>query len=200
MIFPPVPVADGDASLWYSVQVNLRIGFPIGAAVAADSASAVFLYDTTLNVTWLRDANARGTTMNWDTANTWANTLMVGAYSGWRLPTMIDTGTPGCNWSAAGGTDCGDNVQSRSGGTTYSEMAHLFFATLGNKSYCPPGDATCAGGPQAGWGLTNTGTFQNMQSRVYWSGLESAPSPSYAWRFTTFNGNQDAYYKYLQTS
>ena len=27
MIFPPVPVADGDASLWYSVQVNLRIGF-----------------------------------------------------------------------------------------------------------------------------------------------------------------------------
>ncbi len=55
-----------------------------GAAVATDSSSAVFLYDTTLNVTWLRDADVNGT-MVWNTANTWANTLTVGAYSGWRL-------------------------------------------------------------------------------------------------------------------
>ena len=53
--------------------------------------SAVFLYDDVLNITWLRSASANGR-MNWWTANTWATNLTVGNYTGWRLPTMIDTG------------------------------------------------------------------------------------------------------------
>ncbi len=154
-----------------------------GNAVAGSSASAVFLYDADLNLTWLRNANAGAgssfddgfsTTdglMTWGNANNWANTLTVGNYSGWRLPTMVDTGAPGCDFSYAGGTDCGYNVQ-----TATSEMAHLYYVSLGNLAYCPPGDATCAGGPQAGWGLTNTGNFQNLQPYVYWSGTEYAPN------------------------
>ena len=163
-----------------------------GGAVPGSSAAAVFLYDTDLNITWLRNANAGAGSsfddgfsptdglMTWANANNWANTLTVGSYSGWRLPTMVDTGAPGCDFSYSGGTDCGYNVQ-----TATSEMAHLYYVSLGNLPYCPPGDTTCAGGPQAGWGLTNVGNFQNLQPYYYWSGTEYAPTLDGAWFFDT---------------
>lgn len=179
---------------WETTLLGRDIG---GNAVAADSARAVFLYDKTLDITWLRDANANGA-MTWSTAKTWANSLKVGTFSGWHLPTMIDTGSPGCDVSYAGGTDCGFNAQTKSGDptkyeagqTVYSEMAHLFFITFGNKALCPPGDVDCSGGPQPGYGLSNTGSFQNMQSYLYWSGLEYAPIPSIAWSFNMREGGQ----------
>ena len=105
-----------------------------GNAVASNSESAVFLYDTVLHVTWLRDANVNGE-MPWKTANSWANNLVVGTFSGWRLPTMIDAGAPGCEHFGNGSaTDCGYNVQTKSGDpkkyeqgqTVFSEMAHLY--------------------------------------------------------------------------
>ncbi len=50
------------------------------------------LYDTVLNVTWLQDANYAKTSgdgadglMNCTQANTWANNLVYGGYSDWRL-------------------------------------------------------------------------------------------------------------------
>jgi hypothetical protein len=99
-------------------------------------------YDTELNVTWLRNANANRV-MDWNGANTWASNLVVGSYSDWRLPTIVDTGAPGCDYSNAGGTDCGFNVQTKSGSTVYSELAHLYYTTLGNKANCAPGVVTC---------------------------------------------------------
>lgn len=160
-----------------------------GQAVA--NASAVFLYDTALKITWLRDANVNGA-MGWNSAVAWAAGYSIGGYDDWRLPTMVDTGTPGCNASYAGGTDCGYNVQTTSGSTVYSEIASLWFDTLGNKSWCPPGDATCVGGPQTGWGLTNTGDFLNLQADDYWSDLEYAPDTNSAWSFDAYDGSQDA--------
>ena len=163
-----------------------------GLAVAGSDASAVFLYDTDLNITWLRDANVNGQ-MTWAAANTWANGYSLGAYSGWRLPTVTDTGNDGCNFSFAGGTDCGYNVDTATG-----EMAHLWYTELGNLAYCPPGDVSCAGGPQTGWGLTNSGDFLNMQSNDYWSGTEFAPNPVGAWLFDTYLGGQVANLKFNQ--
>ena len=108
-----------------------------GLAVAGSSAGAVFLYDTDLNITWLRNANAgAGSTfddgdsnadgrMTWANANDWATRLTVGSYTGWRLPTMVDTGARGCDFSYSGGTECGFNVQ-----TATSEMAHLYYVSL----------------------------------------------------------------------
>jgi len=157
-------------------------------AVAANDASAVYLWDQDLGITWLRNANINGIA-NWTTQNNFAQTLVTGAganaISNWRLPTVTDSGTPGCNYSNAGGTDCGFNVD-----TSGSEMAHLFYVTLGNLAFCPAGDVTCAGGPQTGWGLTNVGDFLNMQSYLYWSGTEYAPSTGGAWFFLTGNGDQ----------
>lgn len=141
-------------------------------------------YDTSLNVTWL-GAVAPGM-LNWTDANTWANSLTFGGYSDWRLPTVTDTGAPGCTFSYAGGTDCGYNSD-----TAASELAHLFYVTLGNLSLCPPGDATCASGPQPGYGLTNTGDFPDLRSGGYWTDTEYAPVPGLSWMFRTNLGHQD---------
>ena len=136
-------------------------------------------YDTALNITWLRNANVNGP-MNWDAANTWAAGYSFGGYSDWRLPTMVDTGTSGCNFSYSG-TDCGYNPS-----TATSEMASLFFDTLGNKSYYNTSVVF-----QADYGLTNTGDFLNMQSDDYWSGLEYAPNTDDAWHFNTNGAGQN---------
>jgi|CXWL01.1.fsa_nt_gi hypothetical protein len=58
---------------------------------------------------------------------------------------------------------------------TGSEMGHLWYVELGNP----------AGGP-----MTNTGSFQNMQSSVYWSGTGYV-LPNYAWYFYTNVGYQN---------
>lgn len=150
-------------------------------AVAATSADAVYLYDTTLNVTWLRNANVAGQ-MDWNTATTWAANLVTGsgatAISDWRLPTMADPNAV-TNWTY-GGTNAGYNPDPSS-----SEMASLFFNSLGNKAYYDT-----KGNPQPGWGLTNTGSFLSLQSAYYWLGTQYVISPSNAWMFSTSNGGQ----------
>jgi hypothetical protein len=78
--------------------------------------TTVAFYDTELNVTWLRDVN-NNTNMNFSQAKTWASNLVVGGYSGWRLPFIVDTGTPGCNYREGGSTDCSFNVQTKIGST-----------------------------------------------------------------------------------
>lgn len=173
-----------------------------GAVTARDGsglldASAVFLYDDVLKVTWLRDANANGP-MNWTTADTWAKSLnnnaAYGNLTGWRLPTMI--ADPNTTLSFAGGTDYGFNVRTTSGSTVYSEMASLWYDTLGNKAYCNPVGSTgfSCSGPQDGWGLKNTGDFQNLQSGDYWSDLEYEPNAR-VWFFHTLTGYQSNYGK-----
>jgi len=132
-------------------------------------------YDTALNITWLANANYAGTTMSWTTAIAWAAGLdpYGSEIIGWRLPTVTDTGTPGCDLFYTG-TDCGYNVNTATG-----EMAHMFYTTLGDKAYYD----TSGVGPQEGWGLTNTGPFSNVQSYYYWSATEYAPDTTIAWGF-----------------
>ncbi len=70
--------------------------------------------------------------MMWSEAQAWIGTLNTASYLGtndWRLPTVTDTGTPGCNFAYTG-TDCGYNVDLSTG-----EMAHMFYSTLGNTSH-----------------------------------------------------------------
>ncbi len=159
-----------------------------GNAVASGSASAVFLYDTVLNVTWLRDANANAYgLLSWIEANTWASGLNVGGYTGWRLPTMI--ASPNATF-AYGGTENGYNVRTTSGDTVYSEMASLYYDTLGNKAW-----KNTSGNIQIGYGLANKGDFKNLLSADYWSDLESPQESRAAYIFNTGFGNQYDKYK-----
>jgi Protein of unknown function (DUF1566)/PEP-CTERM motif len=153
-------------------------------------------YDSALDITWLADASYAKTSgadadglMSWAAAQSWVSGLNVGGVTGWRLPTMVDTGTPGCNLSYSGGTDCGQNVQTSNPatGAVFSEFAHLWYQTLGNKSYYTPGKGSS---PQPGWGLSNKGPFDNVQAQYYWTGTSYATNSARAWVFLGSNGLQ----------
>lgn len=126
-------------------------------------------YDSTLDITWLADADYirtsgahAGATLDWTSAVEWAAGLDVFGVTGWRLLTMVDTGVSGCDdFSFSGGTGCGYNVD-----TDSSELAHMFYVTLGNLSTLEAG----SGRPQSGGGLTNTGPFANLGARIFWTG------------------------------
>lgn len=144
-------------------------------------------YDTALNITWLADANLAKTSghdadgmMSWSAASAWAANLNVGGVTGWRLPTLVDSGAPGCAQIANSDSDCGYNAS-----TSTSELAHMFYVTLGNKGQNSPSGTT-----QSGSGLTNSGAFANLQSGPYWTGVE-VPSTGYAWFFGTGKGIQN---------
>jgi hypothetical protein len=165
------------------------------------------LYDDVLNLTWLQDANYAKTSgfdadgkMNWVAATTWAANLVYQGYSDWRLPTITDTGAPGCNF-ANSGTDCGYNAA-----TGTSELAYMYFVNLGLKSAASPagaaqpdfgvfGNGTYNGVNQFSFGQKNVGLVNNLQASLYWSGSEYAPNTSDAWGFGTFNGGQGAPFK-----
>lgn len=144
------------------------------------------VYDTVLNITWLRNWNAAAGTpydngasgadgrMTWASAKAWAAGLSLGGYDDWRLPSMIDTGSAGCTFSHGGGTesegfDCGYNVLTKSGDplqrgaddVVYSEMAHLYYETLDNGGACLPSPlssiATCTGNPD--WSYDSQARF-----------------------------------------
>ena len=195
----------------------------LGFAGAADATlydrGNGLIYDDVLNITWLQDANYAKTSgyaaanlendggyddiladgrMGWDAAKTWADQLVYGGYDDWRLPTILDTGTPGCSF-ANSGTDCGYNVQTYSAGTVYSEMAHMYYVNLGLKGYYGT-----SGTYQADWGIfgngtggdqNNVGLINKLQSDVYWSGTEYAPVTGFAWVFTANVGYQSAFSK-----
>lgn len=162
------------------------------------------IYDSDQNLTWLQDANyaySSGYTaahavyygvsaknnifvdghMGWDAATAWANDLVYGGYSDWRLPTIVDTGAIGCD-GAFFGTDCGYNVDLSS-----SEMAYMWYKILGNIAFIDVNGTA----PQRGWGLNNSGPFINLQSYGYWSDTGYAPLlPYMAWYFGVDNGSQ----------
>jgi len=142
-------------------------------------------YDTTLNISWLADADMIGR-VDFSSASSWATSLNVAGVTGWHLPTInIDScGTDGYGdvfWS--GGGICGYNVQAAT-----SDMAHLHLVTLGNPSASHQVDPT----------LQNTGPFANMQAYGYWFSQDYALNPwsgehvtSEAWRYSFHAGRQD---------
>ena len=169
-----------------------------GRDLDGNAATFEAYYDTTLDITWLADAYAAGTTMSWAAANAWAAGLNVNGITGWRLPinTPINGSSYQTNFTTNATSDNGyaDSAGWVDGsGNPVSEMGHMFYVTLGNLGQCPPdggdGDpSTCDNIFPPGSGLTNTGPFSNLQSRRYWSG--SALDPSFAWNFSFSSGDQ----------
>ena len=146
------------------------------------------IYDDFLNITWLQDANYAMTSgydadgrMNWNAAMTWADQLVYGGYSDWRLPTTVDGPYV---WGFDGTTTGGYNI-------TTSEMGYMYYVNLGNLGFLDTN-----GDVQPGWGLVNTGPFLNLQPEIdfydfYWSGTEYSANPDNAWGFTFGSGYQE---------
>jgi len=154
-------------------------------------------YDNAHGLTWLADANAAAGSdfdngsnggdgrMTLPAANFWASSLVVGQAAGWRLPTLVDLGTPGCN-AGYSGTDCGYNVS-----TAASEMAAMFHDVLGNRSAYDTAGQARPGISGIDYGLVNAGPFVNLKNDAYWLGT---PYPSHTtptgWSFFTLSGRQ----------
>ena len=191
---------------------NLILALVSGLAISGGAQATLIdrgsglIYDDVLNITWLQDANYAKTSgydadgqMNWANANAWAANLSYGGYDDWRLPTMVDTGPSGCDF-AESGTDCGYNVQTVSGSTVYSEMAYMYYVNLGLKGYYSttgsyqPDFGIFGNGTQGG--QNDVGLINNLQSSVYWSGLEYVPNTNLAWLFGTDYSIQSANTKY----
>ena len=128
------------------------------------------IYDDDLDITWydLRSPADR----RWVYQTAWASNLSVDfggtIFDDWRLPAMA----PGTRYEW----------------TDYQgEMAHLYYAELGNTH----------GGP-----LTNTGSFTNLLATTYWTGTERLYGYKFTFNFsngivsTGFAGNQ--YPSYLE--
>jgi hypothetical protein len=199
------------------IAAGLLSGLISGAASAAlqgrdlngSAGSFEAYYDDVLNITWLADADYAKTSghdadglMNWAEANAWANGLSftdgVRVYDDWRLPVVGPINGIGFNYNGSlnGSTDNGHNISAPGSifaGSTQNEMAHLFFNTLNNKDLCAA--ATSAGfcdGPQAGWGLTNTGPFTHLRGELYWSATEYELRAGEAWDFYFYDGSQSS--------
>lgn len=178
--------------LWLALAGNSA-----NAALVSRSAGLAY-YDTATNLTWVADANLAKTSgydadglMTWTQSLGWIASLNAQSaglgYLGkndWRLPTVTDTGSSGCDFAYTG-TDCGFNVDLATG-----EMARMFYGTLGNTAFYNTGGAPtgCPGAPN--FCLTNTGPFSNLQPDNYWTGTEYAPATSFAWLFKFSSGNQ----------
>ena len=155
------------------------------------------IYDTVRNITWLADmnyavtsgyatANAGGTGANviqsnghmgWGAATTWADNLVYGGFSDWRLPTLNPADA-----SCTGGFGVGVGYNCTGG-----ELSGLFVTDLGrnnNGSGLITSDDTAEQ-------IANLDLFSNVRSGAYWSGTEYAPNPAYAWFFNAFDGGQN---------
>lgn len=152
-------------------------------------------YDTVLNISWLADANyaktigyvspsigVGGGYLTWDEGMALAASLNIGGVTGWRAPTLKDTGAPGCEKIAMGGTDCGFNVD-----PSTSEIVHLFSVTLGNHSVLNPDGSHRAEGD---YGLINSGPFKNIQTTGYGLGTPYAGDSTQIWVFNPSSGIQ----------
>lgn len=155
------------------------------------------IYDTELDITWLDFTRPQNT---WDNQMAWATTLMVTfagqTFDSWRLPQTlpVNGSTYDYEWSDTGSTDRGWNVSAPGSAypeSTASEMAHLYYNSLGNLGKYDVGGYSQ--GIQPDYGLKNTGPFDNLQPHYYWSETDYGliPTNNYAWDFNFGTGNQD---------
>ena len=158
---------------WVTVALLLAaMGFTsVSNAALVSRLGGLAYYDTEADLTWLADANAAGTTMNWADANAWAAGLDVAGVTGWRL---ADTLQPDASCgSQSGSVSYGYNC-------TGSEMGNLFYNVLGGS----------AGSLITTTHNANYDLFSNIQSSAYWSATVYAPRTSSAWIFGMHYGSQ----------
>jgi hypothetical protein len=190
-----------------------KVGFALATAGLLSSGMAQaalndrgggLLYDDVLNVTWLQDANYAKTSgytgvqdidggMTWTVAKTWADNLVYGGYSDWRLAANTPVGADwSYGYSPDGTTDRGYNITS-----THSELSYMYYVNLGLKGYY-----NTSGADQPDWGVFGNGTWggqkdfalvKNLRSLDYWSG--TASTPDRAWYFKTVDGFQGDVYQ-----
>lgn len=191
--------------IWAAAAAMLALS---GAAQSAlMNRGGGMIYDTTANITWLADMNYAFTSgyaasgvapyssydentiwtdgrMGWAAAKNWADNLVYGGFSDWRLPTLNPSDTT-CSHSYDAGAGFG--LQYYGFNCTGGELSRLFVAELGNKAGESVLDQTGDTAEQ----IANLALFSNVQSYAYCSGTERASGTFNVWLFNTEMGDQD---------
>lgn len=176
------------------------------------------IFDSTLNINWLANANLARTerfgigewdastgtgiradgAMTWATALKWIDNMNAANYLGyndWRLPTISPiNGSSNYVYTPAfdGTADRGYNISAP--GTTYAgsinnEMAHLYYNSLGNIALCSAASTTdCI--TQPFFGLLNKGPFTSLDAGRYWTNVQSTDNALRSFDFNFEHGNQ----------
>lgn len=192
-----------------------RTAVVLGALTLAGTAQAALhdrggglIYDDVLNITWLQNANYAKTSgfdadgaMDWQPAQDWAANLSYFdsvrgvTWNDWRLPSVspINSANFNYNFGYDGSTDWGYNMGAPGtayAGSTASELAHLYYVTLGNQGFltvageystCKKNNSDC---------LVNSGPFINLEHNIYWAGAINELGPYNAMYFGTLSGGQ----------
>jgi hypothetical protein len=88
----------------------LAFGVSFGAQASLTSSGPLTVFDSGQNLTWTKDANLSGTTMDWTTAVAWANNLDYAGYTDWVLPTITQlTNQFSANLGEAAGSSIADS-------------------------------------------------------------------------------------------
>lgn len=173
-------------------------------------------YDDVLDITWVADPALAVTNdfglgtgplyfASWDTAHAWLGAMNAASYlgvNGWRLPRVrpIDGGSFDLGGALDGSADYGYNITAPGSaypGSTASEMAHLFYNTLGNTGYFTPGgvsSGTCADPGLPATCLLSKGPFTHLESSPYWAESLPADGGDPYWLFMFAFGNQEDTY------
>ncbi|WP_232056709.1 MULTISPECIES: hypothetical protein [Methylomonas] len=153
--------------------------FSASSQAALEARANGMFYDTVLNVTWLDVSVAD---LSWQQAMDWADALTHAGLSDWRLPSVSPVNGTAFQYdeSVDGSSDWSYNINSPA-----SELAHLYYVTLGNNgAYDNQGnyiDGT----------LSQAGPFSQLQAGLYWTGVDYAPdAQNFAWSFLTDFGLQ----------
>jgi hypothetical protein len=161
------------------------------------------VYDSDLNLTWLANANFAGGSMDWQTANHWAENLVYAGYSDWRLPAIEPINgyfyQYVIQWYGSYGvilnTNDGSSDMGYSITSPNSELSYMFYQNLHNLGNCTPSTIKTDCVYQTGWGLNNVGPFMNIQPWGYWSSSTPGANTENAWLFNFYVGAQFLYQK-----
>ncbi len=96
------------------IGLVLLLGLTVSAHATLMDMSNGTIYDTDMNITWLKDAGMGGV-KTWSDAVNWADNLVYAGFSDWRLPTTDSA--------------CGIDYN-----CTGSEMGYLYYTELGNSA------------------------------------------------------------------
>ena len=171
------------------------------------------IYDDVLNVTWLQDVNYAMTSgydadgmMNWYQATDWAEQLIYGGHSDWRLPKLTPVNGSSFTYDFSDLHSGNSDVSWNNSGTN-SELGYMYHVNLGNAGSCdtsglPAGCETLEDQPGYIANFTyNPGPFKNFSRgpdgyTTFWTNTLSPwerdpiESPE-AWVFHFTGGGQD---------
>jgi len=177
-------------------------------------------YDKVLDITWLDPNYARTSgydhdgKMTWDNAQTWVNNINPygSGITGWRMPVNapINGVTYNNNSTHDGSTDRGSSISAP--GTIYaestaSEMAYMFYNTLGNSAQVNAFDPSGLTHNDP-YGFVNTGPFASVTtvlgnvvpSPIFWSSTPyiDPDVPDLVYAFYTGTGAQSYSFKWQE--